>query len=233
MRNLMRAVLCSMAPVFLFSLVEAKPPSEVKSKASMLDDELESATGGVIEKAKEKSQRDFEKLKKNRTYEAIQKKRAVEAARRKAEAEKRRKEAAARRAAAKLKAKAEREAERAKVKAEVAKVKASELSRAEKKAKITEIRAEARERRKNRKERAKAERQALRAELKKALSDERTAKKVVKELQRHNRRKARLHRVEEVAAGANDQATLTRVQNAIKKEDSRHEARLQKIGSPK
>ena len=217
--------------------VAQPPPKEetdrVKSKASMFDDDLDMATGGTIKKAQEKADTDYKKLRKNRTYKAIKKKQAEEARRRKALAEKKKREAAeAKRRAKALKNKeieaarklerTERKAAKAKTKAEIAEVKKSGLSKAEKKARIAEIRAEAKLRRANRKARLKTQREEAQARFQAARGDMKDANKYLREAKKHNRRLARLHRVQEVAADVGDDAALARANQALEKEQARH-----------
>ena len=215
------AILVASAVGLVAQSATAAPPPKLKSKAGMLDDEIDQRSGGQIKEAQKKADKNYKALRKARTYEAIKKKQEEEARRRRAAEEARRR-------------KAEQEAKAARAKAAAAKkakAKAEKDARDAELARIAEIRAEAKALRKSRSARMKAQRDAARSQWK-ALGDKETRAKYVAELKVHGRRQARLRRVQEVAAEAGDYKALDRVTKAMKRENTRHSAQLKAMGVP-
>lgn len=239
-----RAVTIAATLCFVATYAEAKPPSRLKSKSSMLDGELDDLTGGEIEKEAKAADKSIDYLKKTQSPEAM--------AKRHAEEEKKRREAeAAKKAAAKKaaeKKKAEAEAKK-RAEAEAAKKKAA-ARRAKTAAKVpaktvetenvagravmpavgskqfASIKDEANQRRKNRATRKKTQQ----AEVRAALGKKKASPAYVAELKAHSRRRARLRRIQEVAATVGDAKAVKRASDALVREDARHTKQLAKLG---
>lgn len=218
-----------MAP--LGASAEPPPPEEtdrVKSKASMFDEALDEER--KVGEAYEREQAEALRRKKAAAEAALRKK--EEAARKKAEAAKRKKEEAKRRVAeaARKKKLAEEKAKQAKAaKAEEAAkvVDAAKVAQAAKKAatKVDNASAAAptpEDIRAQRRARADAQRKQALVKMKKSVARSEDSFEYINELKRHNRRLARLHRIQKIAQKANDEETAARAQKLVDQENARH-----------
>lgn len=118
----------------------------------------------------------------------------------------------------------EKEAKAAKAKGKKGKAKKGKGSE-----RFEEAKARAAERKEKRDERRKEAREQLRERVKAALKGRSMDPALREELERHARRSARLNRVEELAARAEDEDALARVEKLLAKEKQRHDAWMSKF----